>query len=69
MPPGQRQVGQVDLQWDAAGTLGLLPTVVHLRVAPHRPQRVGRPVVQVVPQVTGRYFYCWVQPLVKIVSV
>ena len=60
MPPGQRQVGQVDLQGDTACTLGLLPTVVDLCVAPHCPERVCRTVVQVIPQVSGRYLYCWV---------
>ena len=67
-PPGQGDVGQIHLQRDTARPLGLLPAVQDLGVSLHRPHRVGSAVIQLVPQISRRYFHGCLEPLVQIVS-
>ena len=67
-PPGEGDVGQIDLQWDTTSSLGLLPVVEDLRVSSHRPDRVGGPVIQLVSQVSGSDLHGGLEPLVQVVS-
>ena len=66
-PPWEGDVGQIDLQWNTTSSLRLLPVVENLRVASHRPDRVGGPVIQLVPQVSGSDFHGGLEPLVQVV--
>ena len=67
-PPGEGDVGQIHLQWDTTSLLRLLPVVENLRVSSHSPHRVGSPVVQLVPQVSGSDFHGRLEPLVQVVG-
>ena len=66
-PPGEGDVGQIDLQWDTTSSLRLLPVVENLRVSSHRPDRVSGPVIQLVSQVSGSDLHGGLEPLVQVV--
>lgn len=67
-PPGQCDVGQVHLEGNTARPLSFFPVMEDLSVTPHSPDGIGRPVIQLISQVSGRDLHGSLEPLVHVVS-
>ena len=67
-PPGQCHVGQVHLEGNTAGPLSFFPVMEDLSVTSHSPDGIGRPVIQLISQVSGRDFHGSLEPFVHVVS-